>query len=114
MFFGGFLRANIHPPAAAECVVITASTTDEILTKAPNESFTVDAGVISGSTPITYQWQRKYPGGSYLDISGATSSSYTESGGLSLANSGTEYKCNMSNACSTATSRKITVQIIDL
>lgn len=107
MFFG-VLRGNVTP---VSCTVITVNTTNETLTYNENQSFTVTAGVLTGSNPV-YQWQRKYPAGSYSNISGATSSSYTESSGLTIAQSGTEYRCNISNACSSVTSRIITVQII--
>lgn len=110
--FIGLIRHNIRPSA---CVVITVSGPDELISKTEYESFTLNAGVLTGSTPITYQWQRKYPAGSWLDISGATNSTYTESGGLDISQSNTQYRCNMSNACTgSITSRIITVEVLGL
>ena len=112
--FIGLIRHNICPAfggGGGECVEITTSTGIENTTVGEYESFTVDADVLTGSTPITYQWQRKYPGGSWANISGATNETYTESGGLSLAQSYTEYRCNMSNDCSSVTSRLIIIEV---
>lgn len=110
--FIGLIRHNIRPSA---CVVITVSGPDEIISKTEYESFTLNAGVLTGSTPITYQWQVKYPeGGSWQDILGANSNTYTEPAGLGLDQDGTQYRCNISNACSSVTSRVITVIIIIL
>jgi hypothetical protein len=109
--FINLIRGTLRPGTAA-CVNITVNTTNESLTYSENQSFTLNAGVLTGSTPITYQWQRKYPAGSFADISGATSASYTESSGLTVAQSGTEYRCNVSNACSSATSRVITITVL--
>lgn len=109
--FIGLIRHNIQP--ATSCITITVSGPDELISKNEYESFTVSAGVLTGNG-LSYQWQRKYPAGSWLDISGATSSTYTESGGLDISQSNTQYRCNISNICSSATSRVITVEIIGL
>lgn len=109
MFFG-FLRNNVHPSTAAGCVSITMAA-DESITVNESTDFTVYANVTAGSTPISYQWQEKPPFGAFSDIVGATSSSYTKTGGLLSGDSGTQYKCNTSNACSSA-SRIITVTVL--
>ncbi len=112
--FIGLIRHNICPAfgGGGGCIEITATTGVENITVGEYESFTLDADVLTGSTPITYQWQVKDPeGGSWQDISGANSSSYTESAGLGLEQSYTEYRCNMSNDCSSVTSRLIIVEV---
>lgn len=109
--FIGLIRHNITPATA--CITITVSGPDELISKTEYESFTVSAGVLTGNG-LSYQWQRKYPAGSWLDISGATSSTYTESGGLDISQSNTQYRCNITNTCSSATSRIITVEVLGL
>ena len=55
-----------------------------------NHTFTVGT---SGTAPISYQWQKNN-----VDISGATSSSYTVSN--AATNDAGNYRCGVSNACS--------------
>ncbi len=56
----------------------------------------------SGTTPLSYQWQKSSTqSGSYSDISGATSSSYTPS---TTTTGTTFYKCKVTNSCGSATS----------
>jgi len=107
--FIGLLRGSIRPGGSA-CINITTDPNTSI-TVNEYQTFTVYANVTAGSTPITYQWQEKPPFGGFSDIPGATSSSYTKTGGLLSGDSGTEYKCNMSNACSSA-SRTTTVTVL--
>ncbi|MBP6918022.1 MAG: putative Ig domain-containing protein, partial [Legionellaceae bacterium] len=55
------------------------------------QTIAFDAGVTGGSGTFTYQWQYKPSGGSFSDISGAVSASYTTAA-LTTANSGDQYK----------------------
>ena len=51
----------------------------------------------SGSTPLTYQWQRQNPGSTSWANVGSNSSSYTTPAAL-LSHDGREYRCRVSNA----------------
>ena len=112
--FIGLIRHNIHPPQSS-CVHIDVGVLDIDLFVEEYESFTVYSYVTAGSSPISYQWQVNYPeGGGWQNILGATSDTYTEVTGLELYQSGTQYRCNISNACSSATSAITTIEIIGL
>jgi len=106
--FIGILRGNIRQ--ASSCINIPTDPETSI-TVNEYDTFTVYANVTAGSSPLTYQWQEKPPFGGFSNISGATSSSYTKTGGLLVGDSVTEYKCNISNACSSA-SRTTTVTVV--
>lgn len=59
--------------------------------------------VASGAPPLTYQWQKAVPPGSFGNILGATSSSYTIASVL-LSDNLSQYRCVVSNASGSATS----------
>lgn len=99
MFFGGFLRGNIHPGGSGvscEAVVLSG---DESVTIDEYEEYTMYAGVLAGTAPITYQWQEKPFLGDFSDINGATGPSYTTPNTLVQGDSPREYKCNAANDC---------------
>lgn len=64
----------------------------------------------NGTAPYTYQWQRNTNGGSYSNLSGATSRSITDA----TASAGTLYGYKLvytDNASATVTSNAITAQV---
>src|SRR6185503_3750041 len=65
-------------------------------------TFTVTA---TGSTPLSYQWQRNM-----VNISGATASSYTLSS-TALADNGAKFRCVVTNAFGNATSNEATLTV---
>ncbi|HYR74724.1 MAG TPA: PQQ-dependent sugar dehydrogenase [Pyrinomonadaceae bacterium] len=81
---------------------ITAHPSNQTVTVGQDATFSVSA---IGSTPLSYQWQRNM-----VDISGATSSSYTFSS-TTLADNGAKFRCVVSNAFGTATSNEATLTV---
>ncbi len=69
----------------------------------------VFTAVATGTPPLYYQWQRKAPNlghvGEGRDIAGATSPSYTALA-TSLADDGTEYRCQVRNALGVASTNQ--------
>ncbi|HUE80771.1 MAG TPA: PQQ-dependent sugar dehydrogenase [Pyrinomonadaceae bacterium] len=61
--------------------------------------------VASGSTPLSYQWQRNQ-----ANISGATSSSYTLPS-VAFADNGAKFRCVVTNAFGSATSNEPTLTV---
>lgn len=60
-------------------------------------TFTVAATTSGGS--LTYQWQRANPGsGSFADVSGATSASYTTAATTAAGDHGAQYRCNVTDS----------------
>jgi glucose/arabinose dehydrogenase len=66
-------------------------------------TFTVAA---TGAAPLSYQWQRNG-----VNISGATAASYTRSN-AQLADSGSQFRCVVSNAAGSATSNAATLTVL--
>ena len=81
---------------------ITTQPSNQTVTQGQPATFIVAA---SGSAPLSYQWQRNM-----VDISGATSSSYTLSS-TTLADNGAKFRCVVSNAFGTATSNEATLTV---
>jgi len=81
---------------------ITTHPSNQAVMQGQPATFTVAA---SGSAPLSYQWQRNM-----VDISGATSSSYTLSS-TTLADNGAKFRCVVSNAFGTATSNEATLTV---
>jgi glucose/arabinose dehydrogenase len=75
---------------------------DQTVTAGQSASFNVSA---TGSTPLSYQWQRNM-----VNISGATSSSYTLSP-TTLGDNGAKFRCVVSNAFGNATSNEATLTV---
>jgi uncharacterized protein (TIGR03437 family) len=84
------------PPA------ITSHPSNQIVTQGQLATFDVAA---SGSTPLSYQWQRNT-----VNIAGANSSSYTLSSAV-LADNGARFRCVVSNAFGNATSNEATLTV---
>ena len=90
--------AQFTTSAPAENPVITSQPSNQTVKRGQTATFTTAA---TGSGTVTYQWQRNPGGaGSWADISGATSASYTTpattiSGGS--ANDQDDYRCNVSD-----------------
>jgi hypothetical protein len=81
---------------------ITTQPSDQTVTQGQPATFQVAA---SGSTPLSYQWQRYT-----VNISGANAASYTLSN-TALADNGAKFRCVVSNAFGTATSNEATLTV---
>ena len=80
------------------------------MTIAPGGTATFSVSVSSASTP-SYQWQSLAPGAStFVNIGGATASSYT-TGVMQAADSGTQYQCMIANASGSVTSNAATLVV---
>jgi glucose/arabinose dehydrogenase len=76
---------------------------NQSVTSGQNATFSVGA---SGSTPLSYQWQRNM-----VNISGATSSSYTLMS-ATLADNGARFRCVVSNSFGSATSNEASLTVL--
>lgn len=91
---------------------INTQPSNQTVTTPATATFSVSATASGGS--LSYQWQRQPSGGSFSDISGATSSSYT-TGATSVSggshNNGDAYRCVVtdSNGSTTSSSATLTV-----
>lgn len=82
-------------------------------------SFTVYEGqtarfyvVAAGRGTITYQWEKSdNSGGSWSDVGGATSSSYTTAATVRTSDNGDQYRCKVTNADGTTTGSAITLTV---
>jgi len=81
---------------------ITTQPSNQTVMQGQPATFTVGA---SGSAPLSYQWQRNM-----VNISGATSSSYTLTS-TTLADNGAKFRCVVSNAFGNATSNEATLTV---
>jgi len=81
---------------------ITTHPASQTIAEGQPVTFTVAA---TGSTPLGYQWQRNM-----VNISGATSSSYTIAG-TTLADNGAKFRCIVTNAFGNATSNEATLTV---
>jgi glucose/arabinose dehydrogenase len=88
---------------AAQSPTITTQPASVTVAVGQSATFTVAA---SGSSPLAYQWQRNQ-----ANIPGATSPSYTLSS-PQLADSGSRFRCVVSNGAGTATSSEATLTVI--
>jgi len=77
--------------------MITAQPTSKLATVGDQVTFSVTA---HGPGAVAFQWQKKPSGGSFASIAGATSSTYTTPV-LSAGDTGTQYRCAVSNVCTT-------------
>lgn len=71
---------------------VTGQPTEQTTSEGLSATFKV---YISGTFPLTYQWQRN-DGGGWSDINGANSASYTLTG-AQLADSGAQFRCRVTN-----------------
>jgi len=99
----------------SNAATLTVDTVPGILTQPA--SVTVTAGATatftvaaSGAPAPNYQWMQSVNGGSFTNINGATSSSYT-TGATAIANSGTQYECVVTNASGSLTSSAATLTV---
>jgi glucose/arabinose dehydrogenase len=81
---------------------ITTQPTDQTVTQGQPATFTVAA---SGTTTLTYQWQRNQ-----VNISGATSPSYSIPSTVA-ADNGAKFRCLVTNNFGTATSNEATLTV---
>jgi glucose/arabinose dehydrogenase len=81
---------------------ITAQPADQTVTQGQPATFGVTA---SGSATLTYQWQRNQ-----VNISGATSSSYTIAA-AAFADNGAKFRCVVTNGFGSATSSEATLTV---
>ena len=86
---------------------ITIQPTDLTVVSPATATFTVSA---SGLPAPTYQWIQKVSGGTYTNIPGATSASYTTPA-TALADSGTKFECVVSNVAGSVTSKEATLTV---
>jgi regulation of enolase protein 1 (concanavalin A-like superfamily) len=84
------------PPA------ITSQPANQTVTAGQTATFSVTA---SGTAPLTYQWQKNT-----ANISGATSASYTTPA-TALADSGSTYRCVVTNSAGSMTSASATLTV---
>jgi hypothetical protein len=82
---------------------VTGNPSDVTVTQGQPVTFSVSA---TGSTPLTYQWQRNM-----VNISGANSSSYTIPVTI-LSDNGAKFRCVVTNAFGTANSDEATLTIL--
>jgi fibronectin type 3 domain-containing protein len=114
---GGIQGANSTQasatPQAASAPIITAQPGNQTVTQPAPATFTIAA---SGSPAPTYQWMESISGGAYVNVSGgsgATSTSYTTPATL-VSNSGTQYKCVVTNGLGSVTSNAATLTVYSL
>jgi glucose/arabinose dehydrogenase len=81
---------------------ITTQPANQTVLQGQPASFTV---VASGSTPLSYQWQRDQ-----VNIAGATSSTYTIAS-TAAADNGARFRCVVTNAFGSATSNEATLTV---
>jgi hypothetical protein len=81
---------------------ITTQPTNKTVTVGASATFSV---VASGTTPLSYQWQRNN-----VDIGGATNSSYTLAN-AQLSDSGAQFRCNVTNSFGNALSNNATLTV---
>ncbi len=103
IFFGG----NGSSPTVP---AITLQPANTIVNVGSQGSFTV--GATGGG--LAYQWQSRPPGaGSFSDIQGGTSASYTTPA-TSFSDSGTQFRCVVTNSLGSATSAAATLTVATL
>jgi PKD repeat protein len=83
---------------------VTSQPSDQTVTEGQTASFTVSA---SGTAPLTYQWQKNG-----ANLSGANGTSYTTPP-VTMAESGSTYRCVVTNAVGTTTSAAATLTVAD-
>lgn len=104
---GGLAPTNRTNFLSAPGPTITAQPQNQTVNNGATASFSVTA--TGGTAPLTYQWQDD-SGGSFANISGATSNPYTPT--ASYAAQGRQYRCVVTDANSlTATSAAATLRV---
>jgi hypothetical protein len=88
--------------------VITSHPANRTVYEGQTASFTV---VATGTSPLSYQWQERPPAGTWGDIPGEMSDSYTTPL-VSLADNGTRFRCIVTNNEGTATTGPATLTVL--
>ncbi|MFA6082101.1 MAG: Ig and FN3 domain-containing protein [Patescibacteria group bacterium] len=97
-----YVAFSVNAPAQGTAPSISSHPSSVTVTAGQTATFSVSA---SGTAPLSYQWQKNS-----ANVSGATSSSYT-TGVLSTSDSGSKYKCVVTNAYGNATSNEATLTV---
>jgi glucose/arabinose dehydrogenase len=88
---------------------ITQHPTNRTVAEGETAQFTCAA---SGTAPLSYQWQRKNSGvGSFSNISGATSGSYTTPATVAATDNQAQFRCVVTNSYGNATSNAATLTV---
>ena len=85
--------ATLTVNAAPVAPTITTPPANQTVTAPQTATFTV---VASGTAPLSYQWQKQPSGGSFANISGALSASYTTPA-TTAADNNAQFRCVVSN-----------------
>ena len=84
---------------AINTVLISPSDLDVV--ESAQKSFVLTAAVATNKLDeslLTFQWQKKLPGGSFTDIAGETGTTFTVPSGVTVtADNNTEYRCQVSH-----------------
>ncbi|MBF0478819.1 MAG: hypothetical protein HQL26_04995 [Candidatus Omnitrophica bacterium] len=107
--------SNAAGSITSSIAILTVNVVPNITTQPVNvtvtEPTTAMFKVVASGTPTpTYQWMQSVNAGTFTNISGATSASYTTAASK-LANSGTKYKCVVSNVAGSVTSSIATLTV---
>lgn len=115
----GVIVTNSAGSATSASATLTVSAIAPAITSQPaSQAVTVNDGsassfsvVASGSAVLLYQWQRKPAGagGSFADVNGATSATYTFV--TALTNEGDQYQVIVSNSAGTVTSNPFILHV---
>jgi len=101
---------NVDDVSLTGCIPIAITSHPASVVKDVGQTATFSVSV-TGEAPV-YQWEKKPSGGSFAAISGANNSTYT-TGALGLADSGCQYRCKVTNSCTTAYSNAATLTVIN-
>lgn len=88
--------------------IISQQPSSQVMIVGEQATFTV---VASGPGTLGYQWQKNTSGGSFSDIGGAVNSSYTTPA-LVAGDDGNQYRCKVSNACTSVYSDAATLTVL--
>ncbi len=100
--------------ATSNAVSLTVNSAPSITTPPSSQTVCADSSatftVVASGSGLTYQWQKLKPLGlAYVDISGATSASYTFT--TASTDDGYKYKCVVTNSCGSATSTAVSLTV---
>jgi invasion protein IalB len=97
-----YTQFALDPGAARIVPAITANPVSQTITAGQTATFSVTA---TGSTPLSYQWQKNG-----TNVSGATSASYTTPA-TTLSDSGATFRVTVTNSAGSATSSSATLTV---
>ncbi len=103
----GWGRVSGDPRGLSSAPSITAQPSSITVTSPATATFSIAA---TGTPAPSFQWMQSINGGSFSNISGATSTSYTTSA-TTTANSGTQFECVVTNASGSVTSNIATLTV---